>query len=354
MNTTDQDLPELSDDAMRRIEAGVFSEITREKVADHERSRKRRRWVGGGLTAAAVIAAAVVITPLAMDQLRNGGMGDASDAGGAASAPEMSDGAESAGDDALVSDGSAPVAAEEAESGEADVADDDRRVIRNGYVTVVVGDVLAATDQLTALATEHGGFVESLGSSTDDYREYSEDEVAASEIRHGWATLRIPAEDLDGVRSALGEIGEVTSTEISENDVTSQAIDLEARIDATRTSVERLTDLMEQAGSVGELLDAEAALSERQAQLESYERELDHLDDQVAMSTLHVELTRDREVASTDPAGFGDGLLTGWNGLIGFANALVIAVGFLLPWLGVLLVAGVVVWLIVRVARRKA
>lgn len=348
MNTTDQDLPELSDDAVERIEADVFAEIVRERTAERERARKRRRWVGGGLAAAAVVAAAAIVVPLAMDQSLTGSADSAGDAAEAYPEP----GALEAGDDALdeeraaagdSADGSESVASEE----EGDVADD-RRVIRNGYVELVVDDILVATDEVTDLAEEYGGFVESLGSSSD-----RDDEAAAEEIRSGWATLRVPAEDLDAVRTALGDIGEVTSTEISENDVTSQAIDLEARIDATQVSVDRLTDLMEQAGSVGDLLDAEAALSERQAQLESYQRELEHLEDQVAMSTLHVDLTRDREVASTDPAGFGDGLVTGWNGLIGFANGLVVAVGFLLPWLGVVLVAGVVIWLVVRVRRRR-
>ncbi|WP_110589521.1 DUF4349 domain-containing protein [Microbacterium suaedae] len=347
MNTTDKDLPELSDEAVQRIEAGVFSEITRERTADRARSRKRRRWVGGGITAAAVIVAAIVVVPLAMDQNLAGSAGDAADV---LPEPAPMEG----GDDALVEDRAA--AGESAIDGSESLvssevaADDDRRVIRNGFMTLVVGDILVATDEVTALAREHDGYVESLGSSSD---RFEEDVNAAEEIRSGWATLRIPAEELDAVRTALGDIGEVTSTEISENDVTSQAIDLEARIDATQTSVDRLSELMEQAGSVSDLLDAEAALSERQAQLESYQRELEHLDDQVAMSTLHVELTRDREVASTDPAGFGDGLLTGWNGLVAFANGLVVAVGFVLPWAGVLLVAGVVVWVIVRVARHR-
>ncbi len=56
---------------------------------------------------------------------------------------------------------------------------------------------------------------------------------------------------------------------------------------------------------------------------------------------------RSASTASADPAGFGDGLRAGWNGLVVSLNALVIAIGFLLPWLAV---AAVVV-LIVRVAR---
>ncbi|MFC3397116.1 DUF4349 domain-containing protein [Microbacterium amylolyticum] len=349
MNTTGQDLPVLTDEQVERLESGVFSDIARQRASERESARKRRRWITGSLTAAAVVAVVAISTPLAMQGMLTGGS-DASDTasagydggpGDGASMPEMAGIDEPAMIEAEAMEDSA------ASRDATDIATD-RRVIRNGYVSIVVGDVLAASEELTALAAEHNGYVEAMGSSSDRYDELA----AATDIRSGWATLRIPAESLDEVRSALGDIGSVTSTEISETDVTDQAIDLEARIDATRASVDRLTELMEQAGSVADLLAAEQALSERQGQLESYQRQLDGLENQVAMSTLHVDLTREREVASTDPAGFSDGLLSGWNGLIGFANGVVIAAGFVLPWVGAIGVAGLIVWVIVRIVRR--
>lgn len=360
MNATEQDtngapdLPELSDDAVDRIEAGVFSDIAHGRERDRRRARKRRGWIGGSLGVAAALAVGVVVVPAVMSGIGlTGGAADSAStaegesAGGGSSevAPEAGI---SGGDDSTESSGSD--AADEGSDG-AGATEEDRLVIRNGSAVLVVDDVLDASDALTALAAEHDGYVEEIGSSSDDYG-YREEADAAG-VRTGWVSLRIPADQLDEVRQSLSDIGEVTSTQISESDVTGQAIDLEARIDTATSSVERLTELMEQAGSVSDLLDAETVLTERQAQLESYQRELEHLEGQVAMSSLHVELTRDREVAESDPAGFGDGLVTGWNGLIGFFNGLVIAIGFMLPWLGVIAVAGGVVWIIIRIVRRR-
>ncbi len=143
------------------------------------------------------------------------------------------------------------------------------------------------------------------------------------------------------------------SSSTAKQDVTAVAIDLQARVDSTRASVERLTQLMAQSGSVSELIEAEVALTDRQAQLESYEQQLAALDDQVAMSSLQVQLTRAAAPTTAEPSGFGDGLLAGWNGLVVSLNALVIALGFLLPWLAVAAVVILVVWLIRR-ARRRA
>ena len=110
---------------------------------------------------------------------------------------------------------------------------------------------------------------------------------------------------------------------------------------------------MGKAGSVADLITAESALSERQAELDSYRQQLESLEGQVAMSTLTVSLVTSTEVAEADPAGFGDGLATGWSGLIATLNGLVVAIGFLIPWIAVLAIIGGIVWLIVR-ARRRA
>jgi hypothetical protein len=129
-------------------------------------------------------------------------------------------------------------------------------------------------------------------------------------------------------------------------------VDLRARVDAARASVKRLTELMSKSGSVADLIAAESALSERQAQLESYEQQLKSLDEQVAMSSIRVQLTERTTATAADPAGFGDGLLAGWNGLMVSLNALVVAFGFLLPWLVPIGVILLVIWLIRRRRRR--
>lgn len=106
---------------------------------------------------------------------------------------------------------------------------------------------------------------------------------------------------------------------------------------------------MSRSGSVADLIAAESALSERQSQLESYQQQLKSLDEQVALSTVHVELSKRTAATQADPAGFGDGLLAGWNGLVVTLNALVVAVGFLLPWL---VIAGVVLLVVLLIRRR--
>lgn len=348
---THEELPELSDETIARIETSVFDAIAEERApappADIRSRVRRRRWLtGGGIAAAFVIG--VLVTPPILGAVGGGGSMTAADGAGgsvaesSAVAPDRS--AEVA--PGSIADGSADSAAQ------TEAADGDREIIATAHATLQVKSIPDAAAAIAALAEERGGYVE----TTEIGKAIAVDgtsEPAPADPGYGWISVRVPSTDLAAVIAELEKSGDVLSSSISKQDVTSAAIDLRARVDATKASVQRLTELMAQTGSVSELIEAEVALTDRQAQLESYEQQLASIEDQVAMSTLQVELTRAAAPTTADPAGFGDGLLAGWNGLVVSLNALVIAVGFLLPWLAVAGIVVLVVWLIRRTRRTR-
>ncbi|KQY99174.1 hypothetical protein ASD19_04590 [Microbacterium sp. Root53] len=353
----DDVLPEVSDETLARIETRVFDAIGRERREVRSGARRRRRvWQGVG-AAAAIVAVAAVISPAVLQGI--GGAGSGADSGVTLSR----DGAESGGGES----GAVPEGAPAPDAGTAEdsavrpgAADDAgevaREVIRTGSATIVVDDVSAAADEISALATEFDGWVESLSIGEDATRT-TEDGVVTEYIpvppNGGWVSIRVPADRLDAVMARLDDVGEVTGTRVGTEDVSTVTRDLRARIDAARASVERLTALLEQSGSVADLVEVEAQLSARQAELESLEQQLEYYESQVAMSTLSVTLTEEAPPVEPDPAGFGDGLEAGWNGLLATLNGIVIALGFLLPWLAVIGLAWLIVWAILRAARSR-
>lgn len=352
-HTAPTELPELSDQAIARIENRVFAEIAglspviADSVPGAARPRsRRRRWLTGVGVAAAFVAG-VLVTPPILDVVGSGGAASTADGTGtsveSAPAPGMAAPDRSAAVDA-------PTESSSLVSG--DVADAGREIIATASATLQVDEIAEAADAIAVLAEERGGYVE----STEVGRSASVDETSEpvpGSSGYGWISIRVPSADLPAVIDALDESGEVLSSSISRQDVTDVAVDLRARVDATRASVQRLTELMAQSGTVAELIEAEVALTDRQAQLESYEQQLASIEDQVAMSSLQVQLTRTTPTTAADPAGFGDGMLAGWNGLIVSLNALVIAVGFVLPWLAIVGVVLLIVWLIRRSRRSR-
>ncbi|GAA1150526.1 DUF4349 domain-containing protein [Microbacterium oxydans] len=359
--TTSGDLPELSDETIARIEDAVFTEIAAERAraprtAKETRSRRRGWLTAGGIAAA--FAVGVLVTPPILSAVGGASsvtadgvsMSEDSATDAAPSGPERITGltAESAPDGALSPDASAGVLPGVAAN------DSGREIIATAQATVQVKDISEAAAEIAALAEEHGGYVESTEIGKSVAVDGSSEPVPdPADSAYGWISIRVPSADLPKAIAALDDTGEVLSSSTSKQDVTSVAIDLQARVDSTKASVERLTQLMAQSGSVSELIEAEVALTDRQAQLESYEQQLAALDDQVAMSSLQVQLTKATAPTTADPAGFGDGLMAGWNGLVVSLNALVIAVGFLLPWLAIAGAVVLLVWLIRRARRRR-
>lgn len=317
-------LPPLGDDSVARIEKAVFAEIAdeeRESISTAAvREPRRRRWPTVlGVAAAFVVGA--LVTPAVIGALDNSGVP------GARSADISAESGGYATEDASMDAGG---------DGQ------EREIITTAEVSLRVPVIQDAVDEVSSLAEQNGGYVESANVRNTS----GEGGHERSSMAGGTITVRIPVEKLTGVMAALGDGNDVLRSSVSREDVTGQAVDLRARVDALSASVARLTELMAKSGSVGDLIQAETALSERQAELESYQQQLKQLDDQVAMSTLTVALTE--RTSQADPNLFGEGLLAGWNGLIASLNALVVVLGFLLPWLAIAGVVVLVVWLVRR------
>lgn len=352
------ELPVVSDETIARIEESVFAEIAAERApvnlaAARARTRRRRWLTGGGIAAAFVIG--VLVTPPILGAV---GGSTSVTAGGWSMSGEAATDASSSSPDRMAESVPEMLAEGTTDAGGAvegavdGGVDSDREIIATAQATVQVPSIPEAATTIAALAADHGGYVE----STEIGKAAAMDgtsEPAPADSAYGWISIRVPSDDLPEVIAALGDVGDVLSSSTSKQDVTSISIDLQARIDSTRASVDRLTELMSQSGSVSELIEAEVALTDRQAQLESYEQQLEALQDQVAMSSLQVQLTRENSPTTADPAGFSDGLLAGWNGLVVSLNALVVAVGFILPWLAIAGVVILIVWLVRRSRRAR-
>ena len=219
----------------------------------------------------------------------------------------------------------------------------DRSVIVTGWATILVDDPQVAADDAAAIAEDAGGRVD--GRNLQAPTDYSGGSATL--------TLRVPADSLDGVLTALGELGRVQSVSTNASDVTIEVQDLDARIGALRTSIERLQDLQADATSIDALIQLETAISDRQAQLESLQAQQRYYDDQITMSTLTVDLVSEPVVAEPDPGSFWDGVVKGWQALGAFFAGLVIALGVLVPWLIPIVVIGGIVWISIAASRSK-
>lgn len=218
-----------------------------------------------------------------------------------------------------------------------------------------------ATVQMESTAFEDARAA--LMAAVDDcggYLEYSNLSGSAEEAnRYASYTVRVPVEKYRSFLEAIGQAGSVLSLSESAQNITSNYIDVQARLTALQAQRDRLNALADTAETTADLLEIESQLSDVQYELENYTQQMRSMDSQVAYSTVDLYLD---EVATLTPTGtsFGERLSAaftgGWQAFVSFVQWLVLALVYLLPLL-VLLGVAAVAWRLsapARKARRAA
>lgn len=272
------------------------------------------------------------------------GLGLAACSGGASDSANQSDvGAPAPGSAAESPDGSGRNADLMSTSGNlGGMAVQQRSVIQTGSVSLHCPDVADARFELDKLVDRHGGQIDDERTATDQ-----DGTIARSRV-----VIRVPSREFDDAMTELARLGVLVEATRKAEDVTTQVIDVAARIKAQAASVERVETLLSRAESIGDVVAIEAQLTRRQAELDSLRQTQAYLADQTSMSTISVHLERSTDEAPTEPAedhtAFVAGLIAGWDAFTDVAGGLAKATGAALPFLGVLLLLGWPVLLLVR------
>jgi len=223
--------------------------------------------------------------------------------------------------------------------------DAQRDVVKTASMTITVSNTSEAADKAAVLVENADGRVDSR----------SEDAGSERGLARTSVVLRVPVAKLDGVVRELKTLGKVQTAETTSEDVTAQRVDLDARIKALQTSVDRLLAIMRDAKDPDALIKAEGALSERQADLDSLRAQRDQLGDRIDYSTVNVTFVAE-QIGGPAPKqyeGFTGQIERGWDALVSVLGNLVLLFGLLLPWLGALTVAAGIVYGVVRLARAR-
>jgi hypothetical protein len=152
-----------------------------------------------------------------------------------------------------------------------------RVIVRRAALEIEVEEVRPALDRATRLAALLEGYAEN---------------VRTTEEKAAYLTLRVASTRLVEALDSLASLGKVTDRSLSEQDVTPQSIDLEARVASFRAARDKLRELLDRAATVADAVAAQAELARVQAELDSLEGQLRALESSVALSEISVTLNR--------------------------------------------------------------
>lgn len=221
-----------------------------------------------------------------------------------------------------------------------DLPQDGRKIIRNTTLTVE-----------TKSFTESVRTLKQAVSAANGYIEFSS-QYTGGRTRNAEYVCRVPSAAYGEFLQSVEGAGSIIRTEESTEDATAQYVDMEARLKSLRTQEARLLELMEESGSLEELLAVQDKLMEVQYQIESYTGQMNVLTDRIDYATVTVYLEEVDTYTPVEPT-FGEEIADAFrdmcDNVVAFGEFLVLAVIYLIPlWI----VGGIAAVLIVIFTKR--
>jgi hypothetical protein len=216
-------------------------------------------------------------------------------------------------------------------------------IIRTAQLNVITKEFDTARANLEVIVKRHQGYIDELnaGGNTGSGRTLT-------------ATLRVPADQVDATLAEVKTLGRVESESQGGQDVTSQYVDLEARLGNARNTEDRLTDLLRnRTGKLSDVLAVEQELDRVRGEIEQMEAERKNMAKQVSYATLTVTIAEEYKaqlqvVPPSTSNRLGNAAIEGYRNV---ADGVVAVILFLLTtgpslllWAAILFFPARVVW----------
>ena len=169
-----------------------------------------------------------------------------------------------------------------------------RKIIKNGSLDIETLEYDRFIRELESSVIAVGGYIE-------NFSEYGNSIYNSASYRSASYTVRVPAEKYDGFINTVGELGTVTNSNHSTEDVTLRYVDVEARLAALTAERDSFMELMEKAETVEDILRIQEYLTDVNYQIESYTSQLNTMKNQVSYSTVRINVSEVQRITPTEP-----------------------------------------------------
>jgi len=217
-----------------------------------------------------------------------------------------------------------------------------RKIIYTAQVQLVAENLTTAQGKLTQLVKTHKGYVDETNIGG-----------AAGAPRQGTWKVRVPAEEYEAFMGAVAKLGELQTIHSDSQDVSAEYYDLEARLSNKRVEEQRLIKHLEKSTArLTDILAVEREISRVRGEIEQMQGRLRLLANLTSLTTITVTINEIKNYVPPAPPTFGARLARTFQGslgqLIDTAKDLTILFVAFVPWLVVLSLIGVPIYLMQR------
>jgi len=173
-------------------------------------------------------------------------------------------------------------------TGESSGTEIDRKIVKNGYMTLEVNDIAAAITGVAAMAEDLNGYVVSSNKSGD------------KDATYGQITIRVPSGSFDIAFDRLRHLAvNVPNESTTSQDVTEQYTDLQAQLRNYEATEAQYLELLKKADKVEDMLAVQRELSNVRGQIEQVKGRIQYIERTSDMALITVDLQKVKPIGGT-------------------------------------------------------
>lgn len=172
-------------------------------------------------------------------------------------------------------------------------APEERMIVRNATVSLVVEKITETVDRIAELAESLGGYVVSTNIRGEDVE------------RTGTISFRVPMERFDEAVKSLRQLAVLVMSEnTTSQDVTDEYVDLQSRLRNLEATEKSLLSIMQRSGTIQDVLNVQRELTNIQGQIEQSKGRMTYLERTSAMSLVTANLQLATSPKALTPKGW--------------------------------------------------
>ncbi|HBR80864.1 MAG: hypothetical protein UX09_C0011G0007 [Candidatus Uhrbacteria bacterium GW2011_GWE2_45_35] len=162
-------------------------------------------------------------------------------------------------------------------------AEVDQKIIKTGYLDIVVEAVDESAVKITALVTGAGGYIQ-------DSSLYEREDGT----KWGSITVRVTTKEFEKTLIEIKKLATAVNTETaSGQDVTEEYTDLEARLKNSKAQEAEYLEILKKAVTVEDILNVQNYLGQTRQEIESLQGRIKYLENLTSYSTISVSLSEE-------------------------------------------------------------
>lgn len=227
------------------------------------------------------------------------------------------------------------------------------KIIRTGTINLYTDDYNNTMTRIIAYITDLGGFVQSSNEGFVDNKDIT---YGSS----GYLVIRVPSgsflDALEEIKSYGRAVGSSTNTE----NITGSYKDVESELKSFRIEEERLLSYLSKAEKIEDMLTIEKELTRVRTEINSRVTILNNYDKMVEFSTITINLTESKSATGNIDSPFSDfglkisrGFASSINLLLNIVASLILVIIWLLPFLVVVGLVLLVIWVVIKRKNKK-